>query len=80
MEERAEVDYLDQVKLYTVEAPADREIWVERSQAEGVGQFTTLDAVIHTTERGLQPPRVGQARQHGRGRHGQGRAPRTATT
>ena len=56
MEERAEVDYLDQVKLYTVEAPADREIWVERSQAEGVGQFTTLDAVIHTTERDLQPP------------------------
>lgn len=56
VEERAEADYLDEAKLYTVEAPADRDIWVERSQAEGVGRFTTLDAVIHTTERVLQPP------------------------
>jgi len=56
VEERDETDYLDQVKLYTVDAPADREVYVERSQAEGVGLFTTLDAVIHTTARDLQPP------------------------
>ena len=56
VEERTEVDYIDQAKLYALEAPGDREIWVERSQAEGVGQFTTLDAVIHTTKHELQPP------------------------
>jgi len=56
VEERDETDYLDQVKLFTVDAPADRDIYIERSQAEGVGQFTTLDAVIHTTAKNLQPP------------------------
>jgi hypothetical protein len=56
VEEREETDYLDQVKLYTVDAPSDREVYVERSQAEGVGMFTTLDAVIHTTALNLEPP------------------------
>ena len=56
VEEREETDYLDQLKLYTVDAPADRDVYVERSQAEGVGRFTTLDAVTHTTLKDLQPP------------------------
>lgn len=56
VEERDETDYIDQAKLYTVDAPADRDVYVERSQAEGVGTFTTLDAVIHTVARELEPP------------------------
>lgn len=57
VEERAETDYLDQVKLYTVDAPEDKDIYIERSQAEGVGRFTSLNAVIHTTEKNLRPPK-----------------------
>jgi hypothetical protein len=56
VEERHETDYIDQAELYTIDAPADRDVYVERSQAEGVGLFTTLDAVIHTVARDLQPP------------------------
>jgi hypothetical protein len=56
VEERDETDYIDMAKLYTVDAPANRDVYVERSQAEGVGQFTTLDAVIHTVARNLEAP------------------------
>lgn len=58
VEERLEADYLDQMKLYTIDAPADRQVITEGAMPEMVGKVTGLNQVIHTVARNLQPPPV----------------------
>lgn len=48
VEERYEVDYLDEFKLYAVDAPADRRVFAEKPQAGGTSPFVSLGNVLHT--------------------------------
>ncbi|MBE0475547.1 MAG: hypothetical protein IBX62_00370 [Coriobacteriia bacterium] len=55
VEERAEVDYLDELKLYAVDAPADRLVIAEKPQAGGKA-YGPLDEVVQTIAADAPPP------------------------
>lgn len=48
VEERYEVDYLDEFKLYAIDAPKNRRIFAEKPQAGGTTPFTEPAAILHT--------------------------------
>lgn len=54
-EERFEVDYLDLLKLYAVDVPADRDVYAEKREAGGAA-FPGVTGVLHTVAKELSPP------------------------
>jgi len=56
VEERYEIDYLDEFKLYTLDAPKNRRVFAEKPQAGGSSPFTGLGAVLHTIATDAMPP------------------------
>ncbi len=68
VEERYEVDYLDELKLYSIDASAGVRVIAEKPQAPGDGTFAGLDPVVHTiAEVAVCPPEC-RARADWRGR------------
>ncbi|MBN2840318.1 MAG: fibronectin type III domain-containing protein, partial [Coriobacteriia bacterium] len=55
VEERVETDYLDELALYSVEVPADRDVYAEKREAGGA-LFGGVDSVLHTVARDLATP------------------------
>ena len=54
VEERFETDYLDELKLYMVDVPADRDIYAEKPGFGGT--LTDLQDVLHTVAKTKQNP------------------------
>ncbi|MDZ4167024.1 MAG: cytochrome c3 family protein [Coriobacteriia bacterium] len=57
VEERFEADYLDELKLYTVDAPASRDVYAEKREAGGA-PFPGVDSVLHTVSTSMATPRA----------------------
>ncbi|MCE5191366.1 MAG: cytochrome c3 family protein [Actinomycetia bacterium] len=57
VEERTEVNYLDQMDLYTVDAPSDRDVVTEMPLMGG-GAYGGLDSVVHTLAKTLATPKT----------------------
>lgn len=55
VEERYEVDYLDELTLYALDVPAGREVYAEKSQAGGA-PFKGVAAVLHTVSTEMAKP------------------------
>lgn len=55
VEERVETDYLDELALYAVDVPADRDVYAEKREAGGA-LFGGVGSVLHTVARDLQAP------------------------
>lgn len=55
VEEVQEVDYLDQFSLYSVDVPADRDVYSEMPLAGGPA-FKGVPGVLHTTAKDAAPP------------------------
>ena len=55
VEERFEVDYLDKLKLYAIDVPADREVYAEKREAGG-SPFPGVSGVLHTVSKQLSAP------------------------
>lgn len=56
VEERTEVDYLDQMDLFTVDAPSDRDVVTEMPLMGG-RPYDGLDSVVHTVAKTLATPK-----------------------
>lgn len=55
VEERFETDYLDQLTLYTIDAPADRDVYAQKREAGGAS-FLGVDSVLHTVSKAMSAP------------------------
>ena len=55
VEERSETDYMDKVKLYTVDMPSDRSVYAEIIPFTG-SNADNPESVLHTVSRNLQRP------------------------
>jgi len=56
VEERYEADYLDVLKLYTIDAPRDVQVFAEKPQAGSTAPFSGLASVLHTVSSGASVP------------------------
>lgn len=48
VEERYEINYLDELKFYAVDAPNNRRVFTEKPQAGGTAPFSELGKILHT--------------------------------